>query len=699
MNRHILMQKEFSQHINNCYAECLKKVQNLAQGIDAEFAFLTLILELTIFCNNNPDNDVDISSALIELAAFHLYPRFGKNGSRDKTLLEEFNKSLQALNAIRGLHAHRGANADTTALSSIQSALLVEEEIVRGERYPIQTEKYIKEIQGPFELWFKEKTGIGPKRALSIVSMYEKIMTHNLENFRAQFLQDQTLDTDKLIELLFPNYAQFITISPDLTQNEWEAFKKLIGMTPNTCVDIENPRDMKNYPLYCLSKDRIAFFNLPVTYDALFNAFENVTRNAKEKESHDKIKEFHDKVYEPKRSKWLEEEVYTYCCRIFQPENVYKNLKYPDPKKKKSERALDITIFCDPFLIFFEIKGARFKPKSRIGKIAHLRSDLKDNVEEAFEQSLTAIRYIDESQEIATFVEKKSRRTLEIKKEKFLKIFPINVTLHRFSHLTTQLGRLKPLGLFQGNSYPWSVSIADLDVITRFAGTVEVFLHFIHRRLELQHTEMHISSDELDLFACYLDSRLELCVSEPKDENRRPINMLLLTGYTQKFDEWYEADMIASQKPIIEMNLPPKFKEILKELRHRNDVSTRWIAFTLLSLSQEAIDCIEKHLKIIKEKTRANQRFLTLRFKDRDTAVILISSKGNTTEEMEKQGRASLVLEKYRLQALNAIAIGVDVSNDLRPFEYAFWFEQPWAFDQQLEEMLKAFDSTESRKN
>lgn len=337
--------KEFSQYINNSYAECLKKVQNLAQDIDAEFAFLTLILELTIFCKNNPDNDVDMSSALIELAAFHLYPRFGKNGSRDKVLLEEFNKSLQALNAIRGLHAHRGANADTTELSSIQSALLGEEEIVRGERYPIQTEKYITEIQGPFESWFKEKTGIGPKRALSIINMYEKIMTLNLENFRTQFLQDQTLDTDKLIESLFPNYAQFITISPDLTRNEWEAFKKLIGMTPNRCLDIENPRDMKNYPLYCLSQDRIAFFNLSVTYDALFDGFENVARNTKEKE-------FHDKIYEPKRSKWLEEEVYTYCCRIFKPENVYKNLKYPDPDKEKSERALDITIFCDPFLIF-----------------------------------------------------------------------------------------------------------------------------------------------------------------------------------------------------------------------------------------------------------------------------------------------------------------------------------------------------------
>lgn len=319
-------------------------------------------------------------------------------------------------------------------------------------------------------------------------------------------------------------------------------------------------------------------------------------------------------------------------------------------------------------------------------------------MEEAFEQSLKAIRYI-ESQEIATFIEKKSKKTLEIRKGNFLKIFPINVTFHRFCHLTTQLGRLQPLGLFQANSYPWSVSIADLDVITRFTDAVDIFLHYIHRRLELQHTDMHISSDELDLFACYLDSRLEMCISEPKDDNGRPLNMLILTGYTQKFDKWYAAELTASQTPVIEMNLPPKFKEILSELRHRDDISARWIAFTLLSLSQEAINCIEKHFEIIKEKTRANQRFLTLRFKDRDTAVILISSKGNTTEEMEKQGRASLVIEKYRLQALNAIAIGIDVSNDLRPFEYAFWFEQPWTFDQQLEEMMKAIDSTELRKN
>ncbi|MEX0961861.1 MAG: hypothetical protein WDZ28_03280 [Simkaniaceae bacterium] len=150
-------------------------------------------------------------------------------------------------------------------------------------------------------------------------------------------------------------------------------------------------------------------------------------------------------------------------------------------------------------------------------------------------------------------------------------------------------------------------------------------------------------------------------------------------------------------KPVIEINLPPKFKDLLKELRHRDDTSARWIAFTLLSLSPKAIDYIEQHLEIIKNKTRPNQRFLTLRFKDRDTAVILISSKGNTTSEMENQGRACLVLEKYRLQALNAIAIGIDAYNDLRPFEYAFWLEQPWTFDQQLEDRLKALDSTESK--
>jgi hypothetical protein len=129
-------------------------------------------------------------------------------------------------------------------------------------------------------------------------------------------------------------------------------------------------------------------------------------------------------------------------------------------------------------LVIIEGKGAQFRKQARLGDPSRLRDDIINNIEDGFTQATRAIRFI-EGNSVAVFKEKKTNRTLEIKKNSLHRIFPINVTLHHFSGLATQLALLKNIGLFKDSSYPWSVSLTDFDIITKFAGYPDAFLHYI----------------------------------------------------------------------------------------------------------------------------------------------------------------------------------------------------------------------------
>ena len=45
---------------------------------------------------------------------------------------------------------------------------------------------------------------------------------------------------------------------------------------------------------------------------------------------------------------------------------------------------------------------------------------------------------------------------------------------------------IAPLDADYAFAYPWALSLADFDIITRFSGSPDVLLHYAHRRIQLQ---------------------------------------------------------------------------------------------------------------------------------------------------------------------------------------------------------------------
>jgi hypothetical protein len=375
--------------------------------------------------------------------------------------------------------------------------------------------------------------------------------------------------------------------------------------------------------------------------------------------------------------------------RIFPAAHLFTSLTYPDPDKPGGEAELDTAVFWPPFLLVGEVKGKQFRPRSRTGDPARLRDDLRANIEEAFTQAARAMRYI-EGVDVARFTERTSGRVLEVRRGDLQRIFPVSVTLHHFAGLTTQLALLKNIGLFKSSAYPWSVSLGDLDIITRFAGTPDVFLHYIQRRLDLQRSEKNIMADELDLFGTYLDSRLHPSQFwESTTEDGRAPTLFMISGGSERFDEWHEAELGRREKhPDIKLDFPPRLTEVLRELRLREDDASRWIAFALLDLSPGSVSQLEKDLAEVRRHAEPGTRLPRATLKDGDVTVSIIACNGLSAEELRRQAVFRINLEKYRLRTSASLLIAIDVLNQQQPFEFALWAEGPWKREEIFEKFL-----------
>ena len=104
--------------------------------------------------------------------------------------------------------------------------------------------------------------------------------------------------------------------------------------------------------------------------------------------------------------------------RIFPLQHLYQNLTYPDPDKSDgSTTELDIAVHWGPFLILLEAKAKQFRLESQLGDIGRLRSDIKANVEDAFDQARRAAKYIDQTNK-PEFIEPSTGRRLIMSKDK-----------------------------------------------------------------------------------------------------------------------------------------------------------------------------------------------------------------------------------------------------------------------------------------
>src|SRR5436190_23119069 len=95
--------------------------------------------------------------------------------------------------------------------------------------------------------------------------------------------------------ILAPSCEQIAERVANLNGGEWSGLRELVGLTPEARQKMERAREIRSRPVYYLNNDRFVFFDQSSAYDALFEAFDEITR---------RDSSLRDKEYVPQLSKW-----------------------------------------------------------------------------------------------------------------------------------------------------------------------------------------------------------------------------------------------------------------------------------------------------------------------------------------------------------------------------------------------------------
>ena len=705
--------------------QAVAKIEKLAQMVDAVKLFCAVVANVSFA----PEGTVTEAShghvpALIETMAYYLYPFFGTCEASDPTPTQ-VTACIRDLNelVLKRLFAEIPPKKDEGAqddIGAIASVVRRHAEIVRGTAFPEQTARKIKEIQGQFNGWFSNVSHITPNRAQSIlwaiIRRQEDALNIRLAEIREglrtaadlwsqtnestaykhHLVDDDLLEPDKVAE---PTCEHAIMTSvmtaasgsipvgiediselePPVTSQEWDGLINLIGLTTQTRNCMSEPVDVRQRPLFVLPDKRLILADITNALDALWDAFD-----AKAKAD----PAFYGTKYQPHKSKWLENSAVECLSRIFPPEAVYQDLRYPDPDKNDgSETQLDAAVVWGPFLILLEAKAKQFRLESQLGDVGRLRSDLKANIEDAFGQARRAAKYIN-STLIPEFKESATGRSLTVQKNQVIRTYLITVSLHHLAGLATRLSQLQDLGLFQDDEFPFSISIADLETILQFCDSPDVFLHYVEKRLKTQDDDINLLADELDMFGAYLQTRLQPSRLWEKDDAKP--TAVLLSSYSQQFDDWASFQRgDRSSPPIISLEIPGEISDILNELRKRDDYGARGIAFAILDLPDKTLDAIAKGFRDLQTIQFAPDTFRTMIFTEGDTVVSIVATRETLHDPLPIRTHMRAMFEKYRYKAHKSIAFGVMTTDSSKPFDCAFWLDEPWQHDAEMENLVK----------
>lgn len=685
----------------------------LLDRIDAEAALSIMMAQLlTATPEQNATDQNGSHSAMIEILVRFCLPRFGANVGKIMSV-QESTDCYDLLSKI--LSGKMFSDYEIGSPNSIVRSLKMRSEVVRGSSYPEHSSKKIIQIQGRFDDWFKNKSGISPSRAIEIIfaihQHLEDSFNHNLESFRVagtEFAEkfssikktkNKTASEEDFLKYLgtkktakqfgffamlnevipevFPAIIENLPISVLASHEEAEALKKLIGISQES---YKEDAEIQRYPLYVLNSGKVLLSNLSNCFDVLWDTFEEVAKSDKE---------FFDKDYKEHKSDWLEESGISLLKKLFPNDSIFKTLDYPNPDKPGTAE-LDIAIKWGPFLLLIEAKAKQFRFEGTRGNTKKLKKDIKRNIEDGYEQSMRAMRYINSTDE-AEFTERNSGRVLKFKRNEITSIYHFSLSLHHLNDVATELNKTKELGLFRDSNYPFSICLADLELILKSEITPDIFLHYIKKRIEILNAKEEWSGDELDLFSGYLDCRLNVN-NIPDLGSDHNFTNLSFGGYSGDFDRmmYYERGDI-STKPDISLSLPDEVRDIFDQLKKRDDNEARKIAFSLLDLDNKTLFNIAKAISELKNAVIEKDRFRICAFSDGKVAISIVGSSSATIAELSTRTNLRSKIEKHRRKLNKSIGFGIICHQPGKntAFDVTNYLEEEWVPNIEMEQLIE----------
>jgi hypothetical protein len=703
------------------------ELKQLCADVNAEHLFAAVFAHL-VLVPAGVANEITHSAGpiKIELLAYHLIPCFGSCAPGEPIDVFHISRALGALDTLFAarqresmfakLHQSRSSDPDARHLDDLLWSVRLDAETVRGSAYPEQIAREIKATLGRFDEWFDRRVGVSPGRAasalLAIISAHEAKATswfpeliEASKSIRECFLaarnkKARLTDEDRFVLRTFrkpshagsfgystrlaelavdlPATAESIHMEPPMTETEWKGLCNLLGCSLDVRARMAEPVEMIRFPLITLTGGKVLCGEISNALDQLRDRFEEIA--AQDASYANRYREW--------RGEWHQHEVARCFRRIFPADAVYESLTYPDPDKPSGHTAeLDTAVWWEPFLILVEAKSGQFRLESQLGDVGRLRTDLKKNVADAFDQAQRAARQV-QSREESQFVERSTGRKLAIRKRDIQRTFLVTASLRLLANVATYLAWVNPLHLFAPGEYPWSVSLADLETVAEFCEGPDVFLHYIERRLAAQLADTETVGDEIRLFGAYLKTRLPESIFF--DDQGRQLSMISFADFHLKFDEMMEFRRgERKEAPIIRLELPPRISAVLAELRARqNDPSSRWIAHSLLSLSNDQLKALNDIISTARQRLPRPGHFGRGVYCEGGIAICVVTGSDSPSWVLRERAKRVAIIEKHRRRVDKTVCFAIDLRETQRPFLTALWLQGEWAPDRELDRLV-----------
>lgn len=199
--------------------------------------------------------------------------------------------------------------------------------------------------------------------------------------------------------------------------------------------------------------------------------------------------------YEAHRSEFSEQRAAELISRVLPGAIVFRNLNYPDGE-------LDVLVAFERRLFLIEVKGGGFAARARVGIGKLIKSNLRDLVAKAHEQSRRAAGFINGADEV-TF--KTDAGSVTVRRGDFDSVHRIAVTLEQIGHVVNGFGSAIAT---DPADVSWTVALDDLETITDVLVRPAQFVHYIERREEILRAPNVEGQDELGFLEWYLHTSL-----------------------------------------------------------------------------------------------------------------------------------------------------------------------------------------------
>ncbi len=230
------------------------------------------------------------------------------------------------------------------------------------------------------------------------------------------------------------------------------------------------------------------------------------------------------------RARYLENESLSIFKKIFPTAEIYNRLKYKATEDGITKNwELDGLVKHDNNIFLVECASHLVRKATKRGAKEQMIYDVKQTIERTYIQAERAKTYI-QSYDKASF-SLKNGSTVIIDRASIKNYYLISVTLDSYGSLVTDPRKLKDLGLFKNNKYPWPIYIENLKLISDYIEYPSEFVHYLRKRKNV--AENIYAYDESDYFGCYLLLNLDI----PMPTNN--IEKVFIVSATNDFEDYF----------------------------------------------------------------------------------------------------------------------------------------------------------------